>query len=61
MVLWFDGILLVAPFQLGFASWIGSSAGLGSGWRMDVDVGIWYTSHTTIAHSTMIASCPSFE
>jgi len=50
-----------APSQLGFVSEIGSSSGMGSGWRMDVGVGIFHTSHTTIAHGTMIASCPSLE
>jgi len=50
-----------APSQLGFASEIGISSGMGSGWLIDVGVGILYTSHTTIAHSTMIASCPSLE
>ena len=50
-----------APSQLGFVSEIGSSSGMGSGWRMDGGVGILYTSHTTNAHSTMIASCPSWE
>jgi len=34
---------------------------MGSGWRIDVGVGILCTSHTTIARSTMIASCPGLE
>jgi hypothetical protein len=49
------------PIPAWFRIRIGSSSGMGSGWLMDVGVGILYTSHTTIAYSTMIASCPSLE